>query len=95
MSAEARIDQIRTATLDQIERTEKNYARGFIVFVLLEALVLAAFLLLTDFRDRTQVLVVVAAIGVYTIVGSGLLLLGTHVTRSTLRVLKAIEMTRS
>lgn len=36
-------------------------------------------------------LIVAAAIGVYTIVGSGLLLLGTHVTRSTLRVLKAIE----
>jgi len=52
--------------------------------------VLAAFLYLTDFQDRTQLLIVVAAIGVYTIVGSGLLL-GTHVTRSTLRVLKAIE----
>lgn len=52
---------------------------------------LAAFLYLTDFQDRTQLLIVVAAIGVYTIVGSGLLLLGTHVTRSTLRVLKAIE----
>lgn len=94
MNAEARLDQIRTATLEQIERTEKTYTRGFIGFALIEALVLAAFLYLTDFRDRTQLLVVVAAIGIYTILGCGLLLLGTHVTRSTLRVLKAIEMSR-
>jgi len=91
MNADARLDELRTSTLDQIDRTEKNYARGFLVFALLEAVVLGAFLYLTDFRDRTQLLVVVAAIGVYTVLGSGLLLLGTHVTRNTLRVLKAIE----
>lgn len=91
MDADARLDQIRMSTLDQIERMEQNYSRGFILFGLLEALMLGAFLFLADFRDRTQLLVVIAAIGVYTIVGSGLVLLGMHVSRSTLRLLKAIE----
>ncbi len=91
MDADVRLDQVRMTTLDQIEQIEKRYARGVIAFGVLEALVLGAFLYLTDFRDRTQLLVVVAAIGVYTILVCGLVLLGTHVTRSTLRVLKAIE----
>jgi len=91
MNGDARLDQIRTSTLDQIERLEKNYVRGIVLVALVEALVIGAILYLTDFRDRTQLVVVVAAIGVYSILGTGLVVLGAHVTRNTLRVLKAIE----
>ncbi|MBA2301839.1 MAG: hypothetical protein H0W08_04330 [Acidobacteria bacterium] len=65
--------------------------RGIILVALVEALVIGAILYLTDFQDRTQLVVVVAAFGGSSILGTGLVVLGAHVTRNTLRVLKAIE----
>jgi len=96
MDTEARLDQIRTSTLARIERAERNYMRGFIAGAILEALYLAAFVLLADFSNRTHVLVLLGTVGTYALVGVGLLILGAHVTRSTLQVLKALELaTRS
>jgi hypothetical protein len=96
MNTDARLDQIRTSTLARIERAERNYMRAFIAAAILEALYLAAFVLLADFSNRTHVLVLLGTVGTYTLVGVGLLILGSHVTRSTLQVLKALELaTRS
>lgn len=91
MNTDARLDQIRTSTLAQIERAERNYMRGFVVAALVEAVYLAAFVLLADFSNRTHVLVLLGTIGTYALVAIGLLILGAHVTRSTLQVLKALE----
>ena len=96
MNTDARLDQIRTSTLAQIERAERNYMRGYVAAALLEALYLVAFVLLADFSNRTHVLVLLGTVGTYTLVAIGLLILGAHVTRSTLQVLKALEVsTRS
>jgi len=92
MTTDARLDQIRTATLAQIERAERNYMRGFLAAACLEAVYLAAFVLLADFSNRTHVLVLLGTVGTYTLVAIGLLILGAHVTRSTLQVLKALEV---
>lgn len=95
MSKEKNMDEIRGSALDRIERAERRYRIAFFGAVVIEALFLAGFLLLADLSDRTHVLLLVATVAVYTILALGLLALGSHVTRSTLRVLKAIELLKN
>lgn len=85
-------DEIRTTALDQIERTERNYKLAFLGAALVEAAFLGAFLVLADLSNRSHILLLITSIAVYTIVAFGLIALGLHVNRNTLRVLKAIEL---
>ena len=78
--------------LAEIERAERNYKYAFIGAAFIEALFLAAFLLLADFDNRVHVLLLLSTIAVYTIVAFGLIALGLHVNRNTLRLINAIEL---
>lgn len=86
-----RIDEIRQNTLKQIEKNESNYKLAFIGAAVIEVVFFAAFLLLADFSNRIHILLLVTAVATYTIVGAGLFALGMHVSRNTLRILRAIE----
>ena len=86
-----RVDEIRNSTLQQIEKTESNYRLAFIGAALIEIVFFAAFLLLADFSNRIHVLLLITAVAIYTIIAFGMLAVGLHVTRNTLRVLQAIE----
>lgn len=88
------IDEIRTNTLRQIEKTERAYKLAFIGAALVEAIFFAAFILLADFTNRSHVLLFIAAIAIYTILAAGLFALGLHVNRNTLRIIRAIEAIR-
>ena len=57
--------------------------------VMLEALLIGALLLLVDFSDRVQALVFVSAVGGYTLIALGLVMLAAHVDRTLLRALQA------
>lgn len=81
-----------TGALDQIDRTEHQYRLAFAAAAALEALGLGAFVLLANFGDRTHVLLLLAAVLVYSTLGIGLVTLGIHVNRCTLRILKALEL---
>ena len=81
----------RRGALDKIDRTERTYKTLFILTALVESAFLAAFLLLADFSNRLHLLLLLAAVATYTIVLLGLFALGAHVSRCTLRVLKALE----
>jgi len=87
-----KINEIRSNTLNQIERNERNYKFSFIGAAFVELLFLVAFLLLADFSNRVHVLLLIMTIVIYTIMAFGLLALGLHVNRNTLRVLNAIEL---
>lgn len=87
-----KINEIRANTLNQIERNERNYKYVFIGAAFIELLFLAAFLLLADFSNRVHILLLLSTITVYTIVAFGLIALGLHVNRNTLRVINAIEL---
>lgn len=76
-------------TLDRIERSQRNFKLTLAGAVMLEALLLGALVWLTDFSDRLQALVFVAAVGGYTLVALGLIMLATHVDRTLLRALQA------
>lgn len=95
MSAVNNIDEIRGAALNRIEQSERHYKAAFFSAAIVEALFLAGFLLLADLSNRTHVLLLLATVAGYTILALGLLALGAHVNRSTLRVLKAVELLAS
>lgn len=86
-----KINEIRGNTLNLIERNERNYKYAFIGAAFVEALFFAAFLLLADFSNRVHVLLLITTITVYTVLAFGLIALGLHVNRNTLRVLHALE----
>ena len=86
-----KVDEIRTGTLNLIERNERNYKLAFVGAAAIEALFLAAFLLLADFSNRVHVLMLIMTVAIYTILAFGLIALGLHVNRNTLRVLNALE----
>jgi hypothetical protein len=86
-----KINEIRCNTLEKIERNERNYKYVFVGAALIEALFFAAFLLLADFSNRVHLLLLITTVTVYTILAFGLIALGLHVNRNTLRVLNALE----
>ena len=87
-----KINEIRANTLNLVERNERNYKLAFVGAAFIEALFITAFLLLADFSNRVHVLLLITTITIYTILAFGLLALGLHVNRNTLRVLNALEM---
>jgi hypothetical protein len=76
-------------TLDRIERSQRNFKLALAGAVMLEAALIGALLWLTDFSDRVQALMFIAAIGGYTLIALGLVMLATHVDRTLLRALQA------
>jgi len=86
-----KINEIRGNTLNQIERNERSYKYAVVGAALIEVFFFAAFLLLADFSNRVHVLLLITTITVYTILAFGLIALGLHVNRNTLRVLNALE----
>jgi hypothetical protein len=87
-------EDLSRLALDRMERNERSFRAAFFGAVLLEGALLAAFLALADFRDRMQLLLLIATVGSYTILALGLVALGAHSTRNTLRVLQALELSR-
>lgn len=86
------LDNIRETTLKRIEQTERNYKLMFVGAAAIEAVFLAAFLLLADFSNRLHLLLLISSMTVYTIIGFGLIALGLHVNRTALRIINAIEL---
>ena len=89
------LDSIRTAALDRIERSARNFRLAFFAAAAFEGLFLIAFLAAADLHNRLHVLLLLATVGSYTIVVLGLVALGAHLDRGTLRALKAIEALQS
>ncbi len=91
MNREIGIEQVRKSALDRIEKSERSYKIAWAVGLAIEALFLLSFVLLADFSNRNHLLLLIASMAVYMILGAGLFALGAHVSRCTQRVLKAIE----
>ena len=91
MIKESGIEQARRSALDRIDKSERSYKIAWVAGLVIEAIFLLSFVLLADFKNRNHVLLLIAAMAVYMILGAGLFALGAHVSRCTQRVLKAIE----
>jgi hypothetical protein len=87
-----RLDDVRTNVLAQIDKTQRHYRLAFFGAVALEGTFLMTFLFAADFHNRTHVLLLIATVMSYSILALGLVALGAHINRSTLRVLQAIDV---
>jgi hypothetical protein len=95
MAGNVNLDEVRGAALERIERSERNFKLALYSALIFEVLFLVAFMLAADFSNRMHVLLLIATVGGYTIVVLGLVVLGAHMSRGVLRVLKAVELLRS
>ena len=92
MQIENQSSEIRNSVMKKIERNELNYRLSFVAVAMLEALFLIGYLLMADLSDRLHVLLLFSTVMIYSILAMGLIALGTHGTRNTLKILKALEM---
>ena len=85
------LDGVRQGVLDRMEREQRNIRLAVIGAATIEAALLVTALLIVDWTDRTQTIVVIMAVLTYTVIALGLFALGAHVSRTVARVLLAIE----
>jgi hypothetical protein len=92
MSNKVNLDQVRSAALNRIERSERNFKLAIYTAVAWEAVFLIAFIFGMERHNQTHMLLLISTVGIYTIVLLGLVALGAHVSRNTQRILRAIEL---
>lgn len=85
-------DPIQAEVLARMDRADRRVRLAFVAGAALELAFLVAFLLLADFRQRTHLLILLAAVGGYSIVCAGLLALAAHLNRLALRLTRALEL---
>jgi hypothetical protein len=88
-------DALRAQVLARVDAAERHYRLAFMGAVALEGAMLAAFLVAADMSNRTHVLLLIGTVMSYSSIVLGLVALGAHVNRTTLRVLQAIDAVRS
>ena len=88
------IDEVRTAALARIDRTERNFKLAFFGAFVVEMAFILTFVLLADFSNKLHLLLFISTVSCYSIVILGLVALGTHINRGIARVLKAVELLR-
>jgi hypothetical protein len=86
------LDRIRAAAMARIEQRERSFKLAIAAAALVEALLLAAFLLVADMHDPTHRVILVSAVLVYSTLALGLAALGAHVNRAAERIVAAIEL---
>ena len=92
MAQNVNLDTVRAAALARIDRSERNFKLAFLAAAIIECAFIVSFLVLADFSNRMHVLLLIATVSCYSIVGFGLFALGAHINRGIARLLKAIEL---
>ncbi|HKR66269.1 MAG TPA: hypothetical protein VJZ00_21250 [Thermoanaerobaculia bacterium] len=85
------LEQMRANALAQIDRAERWYKLCLFGAVTFEMLFTVGLLLLVDYHNRLHLLLVCCTGLIYMPVVLGLLALGAHVNRCTLRVLARLD----
>jgi hypothetical protein len=80
-----------TGALDRAERHARSTRLTILGAAGVEGVLLLLGLLITDWKDPTHVLILLFAVLVCSVLGLGLLALGTHVSRVGARVVAALE----
>lgn len=88
-------DELTRSILEKIDRSRTHYYGAFVGAALLEAAGLVAYLLLADLRDRTHLLILIAAVLTYGTIAIGLVTLGTYTRWWALRIVHAVDLAKS
>ena len=92
MSEKVNLDEVRASALARIERSDRNFKLAFFAAAAIETLFIISFVLLADLSNRVHLLILISTVSSYSIIVLGLVALGSHINRSVLRVLKAVEL---
>jgi hypothetical protein len=90
MTEGSRLDQVRTAALDRIDRADRLYKRGIVFVAACEALFGLLYVVLMDWHDRLHWLILLAACLTYSVVLGGIINLGLYVNSGTQAILRAV-----
>jgi hypothetical protein len=90
-----KLDAVRSSVLDEIERTERSRTIAIAGFAVVEAGLLSSAIWLIDWSQRMQVVVFVLFLLTYLMTVLGMLALGSHVSRNTLRIIAAMHAMQS
>ena len=82
----------KAAALAEADRLDARQATIFWLTILIEAGLIAAFLLLADFKDRTHMLLFIASMSVYSTVALGVAGLNMRLEQSQRRMLEALKI---
>ncbi|HUQ20573.1 MAG TPA: hypothetical protein VM099_13240 [Gemmatimonadaceae bacterium] len=85
------LDNIRQSVLDRMERGDKLVRGSIIAAAVVEGLLLAAAMFIADWSNPLHRLVFILAVLTYSVIACGLIALAGHISRSTGRVLVALE----
>jgi len=85
------LDNIRLSVLDRMERGDRLVKGAIIGAAVVEGLLLAVALFIADFSNPLHRLVFILSILTYSVIACGSIALGGHISRSTGRVLVALE----
>jgi hypothetical protein len=85
------LDNIRQSVLDRMERGDRLVKGAIIGAASVEGLLLAVALLIADWHNPLHRLVFILSILTYSVIACGLIALAGHISRSTGRVLIALE----
>jgi hypothetical protein len=91
MSKSTNLDDIRRSALDRAEESKRLWQRVITMFAIAEGTCLIVYIALAYFAFSTSVLILVAAVLVYSTVFAGIMGLKLHIDNSTQRILQAIE----
>lgn len=80
-----------TSALDRAERHARNTRLTVLGATSVEGILLLLSLMITDWTNSTHVLIVLSSVLVCSVLGLGLLALGTHVSRVGARVVSALD----
>lgn len=85
------LDNIRQSVLDRMERGDKLVRGSIIAAAIVEGLLLAAAVFIADWSNPLHRLVFILAVLTYSVIACGLIAVAGHISRSTGRVLVALE----
>ncbi len=85
------LDQMRANALQQMDRAERNFKAAFFGAVIFEGLFTLGILYFVDFKNPLHMLIVCCTGVIYMPVILGLVALGAHMNRNTLRVLARLD----
>jgi len=86
------LDNVRTAALARIDRSERNFKLAFFGAAVIESAFIVSFLVLADFSNRLHLLLLISTVSCYSIIVLGLVALGEHINRGIARVLKGLAI---
>lgn len=85
------LDGIRQGVLDRMERGDRLVKGAIMAAAILEALLLVVAIRIADWSNPLDRLVFILSILTYSVIACGLVALAGHISRSTGRVLIALE----